>query len=429
MNDSSAGPTGPAGGDSAGSAASFLPPAVLLDRECADGWRRWRLTRHDAPPAPRWSPAQYQAASPRTRGLYDLHRCATHANLAVQETPMSAAVARVVASRIRTNALKRKPSTRAGVMVNGGGYQGKTETVCEVAALFEEWWLELHHQLNPDALPGTRDLHAPVAYVQTPVTATPKSTCEAILDFYGEPHKNMTLPQLVRTVKAALHAHGTKALILDDITRLKMHREADQDVLDLIRSLMSMSVTLVLVGVGIPQSGLLRDSRYDARSGQWVFPPATGRFRSRNDAAGTQTERRFDLIELGPFRYDTAAQIDAWVHHLAGIQDQLRLLKAEPAMLTSAGMPEYLFRRTDGIVGLLERLIEDGCSQAIDSGAERLTTGLLDSVTISLDHLPVRDPAAGEVPAIPAPPSRVPRRKRPRNTSFDDGGTPAATRR
>ena len=60
---------------------------------------------------------------------------------------------------------------------------------------------------------------------------------------------------------------GTKVLILDDITRLTMHREADQDVVDLIRSLMSMSVTLILVGVGIRQSGLLQGGHLDPRTG------------------------------------------------------------------------------------------------------------------------------------------------------------------
>ena len=54
---------------------------------------------------------------------------------------MSAAVTRVLGSRVLNNALKHKPTTRAGVMVNGGGYQGKTETVCEVAAAFEDQWL------------------------------------------------------------------------------------------------------------------------------------------------------------------------------------------------------------------------------------------------------------------------------------------------
>jgi hypothetical protein len=39
-----------------------------------------------------------------------------------------------------------------------------------------------------------------------------------------------------------------------------MHSEADQDALDLIRSLMSMHVTLVLTGVVIPGSGLLAEA-------------------------------------------------------------------------------------------------------------------------------------------------------------------------
>jgi hypothetical protein len=401
---------GPAG------AAWLLPPGTAADRETAEGWARWRLSRHSFAPAPRVTLAEFRAMSPRRRHLHELHRLATHANLVIQETPMSAAVSRLIAGRIRGNALKRGPGTRAGLMINGGGYQGKTETVCEVAALFEEMWLDLHGQLNPAALRGTRDLHAAVAYAQTPVTATPKSACEAILDFYGERTKGMTLPQLVRTVKKALHEHGTKVLILDDITRLKMHREADQDVLDLIRSLMSMSVTLILVGVGIRQSGLLHGGHLDPRTGQWAFPPGA-------DDAQTQTERRFDLADLGPFRYDTPADIDAWIRHLAGIEDQLRLLRAEPGMLTSGDMPEYLFRRTSGVVGLLERLIEDGCSEAIGTGEERLTADLLDGVDISLGNLSRRDPAAGEVPPVPARP-RTRAKRRPRNTVFDDRGVP-----
>ncbi|MFE1877331.1 hypothetical protein ACFW9N_41890 [Streptomyces sp. NPDC059496] len=44
----------------------------------------------------------------------------------------------------------------------------------------------------------------------------------------------------------------------------------------------------------------------------------------------TQTERRFDLVELDRFRYDTPEQITAWTSHLAGVETHLRLLKARP---------------------------------------------------------------------------------------------------
>jgi hypothetical protein len=230
----------------------------------------------------------------------------------------------------------------------------------------------------------------------------------------------MTLPQLVHAVRTSLYDHATKVLILDDVTRLRMHREADQDALDLLRALMSMHVTLVLVGVGIPASGLLREGRRDPRSGQVVYGQPR-HAKSFTDEAATQTERRFDLVDLDPFRYDSAQAIAAWVAHLAGIEEHLRLLRAEPGMLTDHGLPEYLFRRTGGIVGLLERLIEDGAAHAIDTGTEQLTTDLLDTIDINLGNLPGRDHTAGEIPSIPSRPSQ-PGRKAKRNTVFDDRG-------
>jgi hypothetical protein len=159
-----------------------------------------------------------------------------------------------------------------------------------------------------------------------------------------------------------------------------------------------------------------------AAAARWTPPDRGG------DEADTQTRRRFELVELSPFRYDTPAEIAAWVTHLAGVEEQLRLLRAEPGMLTGNAMPEYLFRRTGGVVGLLERLIEDGCAHAVDTGAERLTTDLLDGLDINLGNAAGRDPAAGEIPGIPtrAPAATTSRkRSRGRNTVFDDKGTPA----
>jgi hypothetical protein len=223
----------------------------------------------------------------------------------------------------------------------------------------------------------------------------------------------MTLPQLVGLVRDSLYDHGTKVLLLDDITRLRMYREADQDALDLIRSLMSMHLTLVLIGVGIRDSGVLREG--------------AGRFSRRSREAATQTERRFDLVDLDPFRYDTADGIAAWVAHLAGIEDRLRLFHARSGMLTTGTMPEYLFRRTNGIVGLLERLIEDGCGHAMDTGTEDLTTDVLDDIDINLGNMDGR--MDGETPDIPprATPTTGRRKRRSRNTVFDDKG--AAERR
>src|ERR1039457_6786326 len=238
---------GPGSGRPAARPASFLPGPVP-DRETLEGWTRWRLTRRDFVPAPVITAAEHARMTPRQRRLHDLHRVATHSNLAIQETPMSAWVSRTMRSLIETNAFCRGPDTRPGLMINGGGCQGKTETACEAMACYEDEWLPPYQQ-NPSAAAGTLDLHVPAVYVRTPVKATPISACQRILDFYGEPHKGMRLEDLIRTVKDAVFDHGTKAIVIDDVTRLKLHREADQDVLNLLRELMGLPATLIPVGV------------------------------------------------------------------------------------------------------------------------------------------------------------------------------------
>lgn len=89
----------------------------------------------------------------------------------------------------------------------------------------------------------------------------------------------------------------------------------------------------------------------------------------------------------------------------------MQLLKAKPGMLTD-GHAEYLFDRTKGVVGLLERLLEDGCQKTIDIGKECLTTAFSTAST-SVVHTPGRDAEAGEIPAIP-PTAAVATRRRPR---------------
>jgi hypothetical protein len=220
----------------------FLRAGPPPDRTRWEGWQQWRRIRDTFVPAPRLTPADYQALSKRQRALHDLHRTATHVNMRLQETPMSVRVADLMRGRLQNNAVKFMPGTRDGLMINGGGFQGKTETACDAAASFEDVWREVHHQLLPGRIPGTRDVFVPVAYCRLPVRATPKGLCRAILNVYGDPHPG-TLDDLVRAVRDAIRDHGTTALLIDDVTRLRLHREDDQDTLDLIRELMDLNVT------------------------------------------------------------------------------------------------------------------------------------------------------------------------------------------
>ncbi|MGW6401257.1 AAA family ATPase [Streptomyces sp. NPDC055134] len=404
---------------------SFLPgPAV--DRTTFEGWNRWCETRNAFVPAPILTSEEYDRLTARQKRIHDLHRLATHSSLPIQATPMSERVAHAVLARVEDGAFSHKAGTRGGIMVNGDGAQGKTETICEALAIFQEDWLALHNYANPDAMPGTRDLVAPVAYVRCPVKATPISTCQRILDFYGEDYKGMRLEDLVRTVKTAVVEHATKALVIDDITRLKLHREADQDVLDLIREMMSMPVTLILVGVGIPTSGLLREGRRDPKTQEWVYEPVKDAGRSPNAHAASQHERRFQVVDLGPFRYITPAEMEAWMVHLRRLEGELRLLSDTTEMLTGGDMPEYLFHRTKGVVGILEKLIQHGCRRAMEDKSECLTKGLLNQFTVTPDDMPDLDAGSGEQPHIPPHEPTQKKNSRGRNTVFDDDG-PAAS--
>ena len=90
-------------------------------------------------------------------------------------------------------------------------------------------------------------------------------------------------------------------------------------------------------------------------------------------------------------------------------------MDAAPGMLTGGTMPEYLYRRTNGVVGLLERLIEDGCRDAIDTGTEHLGQALLDNVALSLPDARSRDARGRGDPRHPAR-TRLVRRQRSQQT-------------
>jgi hypothetical protein len=93
-------------------------------------------------------------------------------------------------------------------------------------------------------------------------------------------------------------------------------------------------------------------------------------------------------------------------------------------------MPAHLYEHTHGSVGLLRRLIDDGCKRAMRSREERLTVELLADIRISVESLADLDPESGEIPSAlrqdPRTEPKKPRSKKPkpRNTVLDDHGTP-----
>ncbi|MCC8479571.1 hypothetical protein LMJ41_16995 [Streptomyces globisporus] len=117
----------------------------------------------------------------------------------------------------------------------------------------------------------------------------------------------------------------------------------------------------------------------------------------------------------------------AWLDHLARVEGHLRLLNDTEGILTGGDMPEYLFNRTGGVVGVLEKLIQHGCRRAIEDKSERLTKELFNQFTVTPGDMPDLDAESGEQPKIP-PHKPTDGKKKPkgRNTVFDDDGPAAA---
>jgi hypothetical protein len=129
---------------------------------------------------------------------------------------MSRKVSELMRGRLQNNAVRLAPGTRDGLMISGGGFQGKTETACRAAAEFEDLWRDICRQFLPAPAAGTRDVFVPVAYCRLPVRATPKGLCKAILDIYGDPHP----PTLHDLVRADALSEDTRAKGMNELRDL-----------------------------------------------------------------------------------------------------------------------------------------------------------------------------------------------------------------
>ncbi|MGA2928189.1 MAG: hypothetical protein ABSG43_19770 [Solirubrobacteraceae bacterium] len=64
----------------------------------------------------------------------------------------------------------------------------------------------------------------------------------------------------------------------------------------------------------------------------------------------------------------------------------LKVFESELVLLAARGdltrEADYLWRRTQGVIGSLTQLLTEVTAEAIDTGAERITTKLLDGIDI-----------------------------------------------
>jgi len=164
---------------------------------------------------------------------------------------------------------------------------------------------------------------------------------------------------------------------------------------------METSVTIVAMGVDVQGSGIL----YDGKT-------------TRDQQLRTQTGRRYTVLTMDPFTYDPPTGSRDWVAHLRALEDDLFLLGKERGMLSDT-LAEYLYKKTEGVIGVLTKWVSVTAMKAVgrpeEDGGEFLTQADFDDTPVPSVRSLNDDPD----PLAPPPGRTTSKRKKGRSTMYD----------
>ncbi len=183
----------------------------------------------------------------------------------------------------------------------------------------------------------------------------------AICRFYGLPDSGNADTLAERAVDAVLSVR-TSVFIIDDIHFLAGLRSDSMRMANHLKFLSNVfPVTLIYVGVGVRQRGILNEG----------FSPAQTLF--------AQFGRRTTALTLRPFQIEDEAGRLEWRTLLKTIERQIVLVDKYPGMLAD-DLSDELYARSTGHFASLMALINRGCLRAIRAGHECLDAELLSNV-------------------------------------------------
>jgi hypothetical protein len=177
------------------------------------------------------------------------------------------------------------------------------------------------------------------------------------------PPKRANARELTQLVLRCARLCQTSLVVIDDIHLLALRREADRDANNHLKRLANdLQATFVYAGVGLSHGGFTHEGLHGT------------------DAALAQISQRFKRLPVEPLRRSTAGERATWLGVLQVFERELVLLQAEQGDLT--GQADYLWRRTQGVIGSLTQLLTEATAEAIDTGTERITRTLLDGIDV-----------------------------------------------
>lgn len=254
---------------------------------------------------------------------------------------------------------------RPGMGLDGLGSYGKTTIALELGRQWERQ-LRTGYDLpwDKEVMTPEGGLWIPVSFVTLSGDTTERGVLESIADFYGIPARRRGTSNSSRMAALVnvMRASRTELMIIDDFHHLRPRSKSYDATSAFLKSITNQtSVTPLVAGVRLLEGGLFDEG------GQGMRTPTAG---------------RIARLEVGSFVLDDDSGARAWSGLVAGLASTVLLAKQKKGDL--AGLETYLFHRSGGVVGSLTRLIRLGVTIAIQTGAERLTRGLLEQ--IPLDH-------------------------------------------
>jgi hypothetical protein len=303
------------------------------------------------------SRAQMSALSVRELLVYNDRRTVWHANLGPIKTPglldLHADLSEIVEAN-RHDGDKAKPA----VLVDAYPGLGKSTAVLDYAGQYYRNQIALRGAVTAN---GHR--RVPLIYIALTGNTHIRGLNAAICRFYGLPDGG-DADTLAERAKDAALSLATTVFVIDDIHFLAPYA-TDANAVRMANHLKFLSntfpVTLVYVGVGVRQRGLLVEGR------------------SPEHALAAQFGRRTTALTLHRFEIEDEAARQQWRRLLLSIERLLVLTDLYPGIIAD-DLSDYLYARSTGHFASLMVLINRGCLRAIRTGAERLDVALMQSV-------------------------------------------------
>lgn len=233
---------------------------------------------------------------------------------------------------------------------------GKSTAVREFARDFHREQIALRGETTPA---GHR--RVPAIYIALTGNTQIRGLNAAICRFYQLPTRGDADTLAERAVDAVLNLK-TSVFIIDDIHFLA---SANSNSARLVNQLKFLSntfpVTLIYVGVGVRERGILSEGR------------------SLTEALHAQFGRRTTALTLRPFQVEDEPGRAEFRKVLLTIEKKLVLIDKYPGMLAD-DLADYLLARSSGHFASLMALINRACYRAVRTGHERLDTELMSKV-------------------------------------------------